>query len=128
MLTALTSLFGVTNGCTPPTFFGLKPWYQYLETNRDCEVINFKVLEQTGGAGGRSDIMLIALAMVDNLLRIAGLVAIGFIIYGGILYITSQGSPEGTGKALSTIKNALIGLAISIIAIAIVTYLGSRVA
>jgi hypothetical protein len=61
------------------------------------------------------------------LLRIAGFVAIGFIIYGGILYVTSQGSPEQTGKAQNTIINALTGLVIASVAVALISFIGSRI-
>lgn len=123
MLQTFISHFAVTNGCTPHAFFGLKPWYQYLETNAQCDVINFKVLPTTGV----SDFALIALALVDDLLRIAGFVAIGFVIYGGILYVTSQGSPDQTGKAQATIINALLGLVLAILATAFVSFIGNRI-
>ncbi len=125
MWTSLISIFGVGAGCNPPAFFGLKPWYQYLDTDAACNIVDFKVF---GGGSEISGFLLIALAVVDNLIRIAGFVAIGFIIYGGIMYITSQGSPDQTGKAQGTIQNALIGLVIVLIATGLVTFLGSRIA
>lgn len=128
MWSALTSLFGVTPPCVPPSFFGLKPWYQYLKTDGDCNVVDFQILYRDANGAGRSDVLLVGLALIDDMLRIAGFVAIGFIIYGGIVYLTSQGSPDATGKAQSTIQNALIGLVVCILAIALVTFLGSRVA
>lgn len=121
MLHTLISNFAA--GCTPPTFFGLKPWYAYLETDGQCNVVNFEVLPRTGV----SDFLLVALAIVDDLLRIAGFVAIGFIIYGGILYVTSQGSPDQTGKAQNTIINALVGLVMAVLATAFVSFIGNRI-
>ena len=58
---------------------------------------------------------------------IAGLVAVIFVIYGGIRYITSQGSPNATAQAQSTIIYALVGLAVAIIAIPTISYLGNRI-
>lgn len=121
MFTNLLSLFAQTN--CKGEFFGLKTWYHYLQTDGSCSIVNFQFLP----ANGQSDVLLILLALTDNLLRIAGLVAIGFIIYGGILYVTSQGSPDQTSKAQSTIQNALIGLVIAILAIAAVSFIGSRI-
>lgn len=123
MLHSLLTTFGVGSGCVPPQFFGLKPWYQYLETDDKCNVINFKVLPTTGV----SDFLLVALAIVDDLLRIAGFVAIGYIVYGGILYVTSQGSPDQTGKAQNTIINALVGLVIAVLAVAFVSFIGNKI-
>ncbi len=106
-----------------PTFFGLKPWYYYLKQDRQCNITCFNVI---GGQSG-SDFVLIALVVIDDLLRVAALVAIGYVIYGGVLYTTSQGSPEQTGKAQNTIQNALIGLVVVILAISFVAFLGSRI-
>jgi hypothetical protein len=122
-VTQLISNFGVGPGCKEPSFFGLKTWYHYLDTDANCNVINFKPLPSSG----RSDFLLIALAIVDDMLRIAGLVAIGFVIYGGVLYMTSQGSPDQTKKAYGTIINALVGLVFCILSIALVAYIGNKV-
>ena len=45
-----------------------------------------------------------------------------FIVIGGFRYILSQGDPQGVAKAKGTILYALIGLAVVIIAQAIVTF------
>lgn len=117
-------------------FFGLRPWYYYLPDN------DFGVKVQTGPGqfqtfpcdinnnfsflGNGSDLPLVALAIVDDLLRIAGIAAVAFIIYGGIQYVASQGNPEKTTRARSTIVNALTGLAFALVAIAFVTFLGNQ--
>lgn len=102
------------------TFLGLRPWYHYLKLDKNCEIVNFSPL------GSHSDLLLVILAVIDDLLRVAGVVAVAFIIYAGFRYITSQGSPEETSKAQSTIINALIGLAIAMIAVALVSYIGNK--
>lgn len=127
MLPAFISRFAIDPDCNPPSFFGLKPWFQYLKTDDACNVIDFRILYRNADGTSGSDVLLVGLAVVDDMLRIAGFVAIGFIIYGGVVYLTSQGSPDATGKAQTTIQNALIGLVICIMAIALVTFLGSRV-
>ena len=114
--------------CPKENFFGLVPWYKYLDYGpspiatggRICEVKNFQVL------GSGSDFPLILLALVDNLLRIAGLLAVGFIIYGAIKYVTSQGSPDDTSQAQNTIVNALIGLVVAMIGVGLVSFIGGR--
>ena len=123
MITQFITLFAAPH-CRPPTFFGLKPWYAYLPTDANCNVTSFNVLNSNGS----SSFQLIALAIVDDMLRIGGLVAIGFIIYGGVLYLTSQGSADQTQKAQNTIQNALIGLVICLLAVAVVSFLGRRIA
>lgn len=110
------------SGCKGNEFFGLIPWWQYLpntDFDNDCNVVQFDVLHG-------SDIPLVLLAVVDDLLRVAALVAIAFVIYGAIKYTTSQGDPESTSKAQSTIVNALIGLAISLISVAFVSFISNQ--
>jgi Type IV secretion system pilin len=113
--------------CQPHDFLGLVPWYHYLTLTPSTDAaghaycdIGFTVL-----SGNSSDIPLVILAVVDDLLRIAGIVAVAFIIYGAIQYIASQGNPEQTARAQSTVINALIGMAIAIVSIATVSYIGS---
>ncbi|MCA9324603.1 hypothetical protein KDA23_00855 [Candidatus Saccharibacteria bacterium] len=113
--------------CNAGGFFGLKPWYAYLDYGVDpvtgqCGVLNFNLLP---GGGNASDVPLILLAIVDDLIRVVGLISVAFVIYGGIQYATSQGTPEATSKAQSTIINALIGLALSVVAVAIIAFLAN---
>jgi len=59
---------------------------------------------------------------VENFIRsiitvfagLAGLVATGFLVAGGFIYITSSGNPEHLDRGKRTITYALIGLAITI--------------
>lgn len=107
--------------CSLPSFFGLDPWYKYL-LNDSCTVV-FELTTDNGAFTGR-DILLAGLGIIDILIRITALAAVAFVMYGGIKYITSQGSPEGTKGAQKTIINALAGLAITITAAALVSFIG----
>lgn len=116
-----------------PTFFGIPTWYKYLERDmnqytKKCE-INFSLF--SGGKPGASfdgkDLLLVGLAVIDILLRVAALVAVAFVIVGGVKYTTSQGSPDVTKGALTTILNSLIGLAIAVIAAALVGFIGNTI-
>lgn len=109
------------------SFFGLKPWFRYLPASSfgpDCQINDFKLL---GDDSGPSMIPAVALAILDNVMRIVALVAVAYVIVGGIKYTTSQGEPEATKKARETIVNALIGLAIAIIAASVVSFIGNRI-
>lgn len=99
------------------TFLGIPAWYRYLQLDSKCQVTGLTV---------PGDLTLIALAIVDALLRVAGLVAVLFVIFGGIQYATSQGSPDATARAQSTVINALAGMALSVVAVAFVSYLGNK--
>lgn len=98
----------------------LPSWYKYLEGSED----------ETGRCSVQftfpDDIGAILLAIVDILLRIGTYAAIGFIIYGGILYMTSRGEPDKAASAQHTLVNAVIGLVITLVATGIVSFIGGR--
>lgn len=114
------------------TFFGLVPWYQYLtltdfnaeDASKSCRILNFSDPELVFGA--QSPFLLIGLAILEDLIRIAALVAVGFVIAGGFQYMTGRGTPDSSKKALQTIINALVGVGIAIVAASAVAYLGRR--
>lgn len=125
---ALNSFAAASGGCSEPTFLGLTPWYAYLPYGPNSEngVCAINITPGTSFLGANSPILLVALAIVDDLLRIAALAAVGYVIYGGIQYITSGGSPDSTKRAQSTIINALIGLVLAILAASIVAFIGGQ--
>ena len=110
-------------------FFDFPTWYKYLEVCKDKATNQYEVQFDLmkGGRFNGDDILLVGLAGIDILIRIAALVSVGYVIYGGIKYITSQGSPENTKNAQNTILHAAIGVAIAIMAAAIVGFIGRAV-
>lgn len=67
----------------------------------------------------------IGLAVIDILLRAGALAAVAFIIMGGYRYMSSQGEPKNLEAAMATIVNAVIGLAIVIMATVLVAFIGN---
>jgi TRAP-type C4-dicarboxylate transport system permease small subunit len=51
-------------------------------------------------------------SVIQVLVAVAGLVAAGFFVWGGVAYITSSGNPESLDRAKKTIVYAAIGLAV----------------
>lgn len=62
----------------------------------------------------------IAINIVEMLLYVVGYVSFGFIIYGGFKYMISGDTASGTTAARKTITNAVIGLILSIMSVALV--------
>ncbi|HSX46176.1 MAG TPA: hypothetical protein VLG27_04220 [Candidatus Saccharimonadia bacterium] len=121
----LFSQFAASPAGCEKSFLTLHTWYHYLPTNdfnKGCDVIKF-TLFPVGGV--KSDVPLVLAAVIDDLLQIAGLVALGFVIVGAIKYIGSQGSPDATASAQGTVINALIGLAIAITGVVFVNFIGN---
>ncbi len=122
MLPSLLTHFA--SGCKS-SFFGFPHWYEYLDVKDikngsetiHCQVASFNV---------PGDLILVVLAIIDILIHIAGLVAVVYIVIGGIQYVTSQGNPDATAKAQSTVINALLGLALTVTAIAFVSFIGNK--
>jgi hypothetical protein len=138
-LPAPTTIADITDKCDKG-FLGLKPWYHFMpnelgvpkqgSTPADrCGVrcFNLFVQAQPNECGQtQSDIPGIILAIIDDLLRIAGLVAVAFIIIGSFQYVGSRGNAERTAQAQSTVISALTGLIVALVAVAFVSFLGKR--
>lgn len=114
MITTILSTFGAH---CKSEFFGLPSWNKYLEVTHDsaggCTVVDF----------GLSDIWLIAAAILEVLIRVAGLISVIYVMWGGFRYLTSQGDPQKTNSARSTIIYALVGLGVTIVASTTVSFI-----
>ena len=81
-----------------------------------CNVPNDSTSANLMGANG-------AVSQVINILiGITGVIAVIMIIIGGIHFATSQGDPGKVAKGRKTIIYGLVGLAIAVLAFAIVNY------
>lgn len=110
--------------CNVGGLFGIPTWYKYIKDFDDnCSP---KVSFLSGGKFNGTVFTQILLAVVDILMRVGALIAVGFVLYGGFTYITSQGEPDGTKRGRTTIVNALVGLIIAIFASGIVAFIGGR--
>ncbi|HET7630577.1 MAG TPA: pilin [Candidatus Saccharimonadales bacterium] len=64
--------------------------------------------------------------VINVLLVVAGLVAVLFIIIGGLRYVFSAGDASATKSAKDTIIYAIIGLILAVLAYGIVNFVVSR--
>ncbi len=60
--------------------------------------------------------------ILNAVIGISGLVAVVFVIIGGVGYMTSTGDPGKTEKAKKTILYAVIGMAVCVLSFAIVNF------
>ncbi|HTB48580.1 MAG TPA: hypothetical protein VK712_00695 [Verrucomicrobiae bacterium] len=119
MINAL--FFHFAAACGGGSFLGFPTWYEYLPSATDSNGLCSPSITSL------SDIWLVVAAIIEILLRVAAIIAFVFVIYGGIIYTTSQGEPDKTGQAKNTIVNALVGLAIAVMAAAIVAFIAKSV-
>ena len=118
----------VASGCEDNEnndFFGFPKWYKYLGQQPVEDAVSGATI-CNAKLNGIQDVWLVVAATIEILLRVASIIAIGLIIYGGISYVISQGVPDKTKKAQATIINAIIGLVIAIIATASVSFFAGR--
>ncbi len=127
----MISLVGVT--AIVPTYASAAA----CKTQEDSNLLNFPTwyrgLCQSGTdkvqieGGSPADVVFtIALNLIDIALRVVGILAVGYLVYGGFRYVMSRGSPEETKKAQDIILKAIIGLVIAILSTVIVSFVVSR--
>ena len=75
-----------------------------------------------GYANTQTDPAVIVSRLVDIALGIFGALLFIYMIYGGVLWMTSGGDSKKVDKARDMIKNAIIGIAIITFAYTITTY------
>ncbi len=102
------------------SFFGFPHWWKYLNVEKDplgkcAPVFNFP-----------GDTWVVGLAILDMLLRLAGIAAVISIIVAGISYITAAGSSDKITSARKRIVNSIVGLVVVLIAAAAVSFIGNR--
>lgn len=86
---------------------------------------NCDLLSETGaGCVNANDVVTHA---IQWFIAIAGVVAVIFVVYGAISYITSSGDPTKLQKAKQSIIYALIGLAIVALAEAITAFVSGMI-
>lgn len=65
--------------------------------------------------------------VIEIVLAIMGVVAVGVMIYGGYLYMTSIGDASKAKRARDVILYGLVGLVVALLAFAIVSLVGTSV-
>ena len=63
--------------------------------------------------------------LINYFLGLLGLIAVGFLIYAGILMVTAGGAEEQGTKARKIIMYAVIGIVIILLSYTIVTFVSS---
>ena len=97
-------------------FLGVPAWYKGV-----CKAdTNDVQIEELPG-----DIIKIVLNVFSIILYVISYIAVAMVIFGGIKYVISVGDPAKVTAARQTIQNALIGLLLSLSAIAIVTFVSN---
>lgn len=103
-------------------FFGFPHWWKYIKNGETDALGNCAPKVKFP-----DELLAIGFAVVEMMLYAAGILAIVFIIVGGVAYMASDGNPEKAASARKRILNAVTGLVIVLVAVALVSFIGHRV-
>ncbi|MBR2708868.1 hypothetical protein IKE98_00855 [Candidatus Saccharibacteria bacterium] len=106
------------------SFCPVAPTLAAKEPNSNvCNLDVPKSVKEAAGCNNNADkVPGIVIGIINAVISVLGLVAVVFIIIGGISYMTSSGEAAKVEKARKTILYAVIGLAICVLAFAIVNF------
>ncbi len=108
--------------CGAAPFTLLPPWYKGLEKGCSSGGTGSGGIKSPAeyGKGWNGWIAKIIVNITEALLYVTGYVSLGFIIWGGMKFMLFGDNSQGVAAARKTIQNAVVGLLISIFAVAIV--------
>ena len=112
---AILASFSLITLCTAPTY----------AADDACNPEVPEAIRQAAGCDGASpatSVQDVITNIIRGVIAVLGLVAVIFIVKGGIDYITSNGEAAKIQKAKSTILYATIGLVVSALAFVIVNF------
>lgn len=138
-LAVMVGAFGVSGLLAPATvhadhqaghacksnFLSFPAWYDGLLDPATCRIA--QPASGENGDGLSKFIFTIILNVIEILLRVIGYAAVGFLIYGGFKYLVSAGSADRIAAGRKIIQNALIGLVISFLSVAVVNLVAANI-
>lgn len=92
----------------------------FAQTTKDAFTNYSGSVEQLEFAEG--NLLQLISQIVNVVLIIVGILAVMYLVYGGILYLTAGGNPESAAKGRTAITNAIIGIVIIVLALAIYNF------
>ncbi len=66
------------------------------------------------------DIRRVGMSVVNFLLTLSAIIAVIFLLYSGILYLTAAGNEDNANKGKKGIINAIIGIIVIVLALVII--------
>lgn len=112
--------------CNDKTFLTMPVWYRGIAKPSGCELKSPADFDHPSGTGLSKYITIIVLNVIEIALNLIGYIAVGFILYGGFMYMIAAGSADKIVSAKKMILNAIIGLIISFFSVVIVQLIVSR--
>ena len=99
----------------------------YGKTQAACANAGSLSTDSAACDGNQSDLMKMVRTIINALIGAMGVISVVMIILGGLSYATSQGESSKVQKGKNTIMYGIIGLVISLLAVAIVNFVLSAI-
>lgn len=115
--------FETGDPCTA-RFLTFPAWYRGLPRDGDC---NIQPPRNGTSKSLTGFIFTIVVNIIEIALQLVAYAAVGYIIYGGFKYLTAAGDPSRITAGRKIITNAIIGLVISFMSIAIVNLIAGNI-
>jgi hypothetical protein len=118
------------NSCGTPNLL-FPQWYDGLcENGRIKSPNDINKSANTADDTGRNIgtwVLVIVMNVVKTLLTVVGYVSLGFVMWGGFKYMTQGDNASGTAGARKTIQNAIIGLVLSMMSVAMINFITNAI-
>lgn len=101
--------------CGAPAFLGFRAWFDGL-----CDKQKNEINLPEGPNQTVTFVWIVAMNVLCDLFVAVGYLSLGFVIYGGYLYIVSQGDPSRAMRGQKTLTSAVIGTVLALLATVIV--------
>lgn len=100
------------------SFLMFRPWYYNLcfDSNNSIVAPN----SEDDGTDFTKFVWTIIMNVVYDLFAIIGVIAVGFVIYGGYVFLTAGGDPGKIAKAKKVLTSAIVGILVALSATMIV--------
>lgn len=108
-------------------FLTFPPWYRNLTRGDECLLKSPANIDRDVTKGLTGYISIIVLNILEIMLQLVAYVSVGFIIWGGYMYLISAGSSDRISSGKKMVQNAIIGLVISLVAVFAVSFIAGRI-
>ncbi len=84
-------------------------------------------LKEAAGCKTEKDISNVAVTLINFVVTLVGIISVAAMVYGGVIFTTSQGDANKVKKAQYIVLYSAVGLIVSVLAFAIVMFVSNNV-
>lgn len=124
----MTLALGVGGVAVQPVMADEEPNNDSLGSSAICNDDKIdEALKKAAGCKDTKRLDKVVNTIIEVVLSMTGILAVGVMIYGGSIYLTSNGNTQKLEKAKHVILYGVIGLAVCLLAFAIVSFVSRAI-